>query len=235
MKKTDWASPFLYWSPQMRSHSATVVTPFPPTHSQDERSIAQIDEEGVHAVEEPVINSDLIRIISTSWRDSTWGENTAEITYTGSCITEISDNVVAIILRVILNHFFLIGHLYLNGVWLGEDRRIFFFIRGLNRHNIKTHFFFFIEAGLQLQISNNQCTLNRGHNWEDLGNQLKNQHTHPKTITKSREVDFQSDYRRCFIVDFPMQHKCSCVNPIFRSWRTSITDRITPTNLTCTW
>jgi hypothetical protein len=55
MKKTVCASPFLYWSPQMRSHSATVLTPFPPTHSQEERSISQIDEEGVHAVEEPVL------------------------------------------------------------------------------------------------------------------------------------------------------------------------------------
>ena len=51
MKNAACARPTLYSSPQMRPHSETVETPFPPTHSHKLGSMEQRDDEGVHDVD----------------------------------------------------------------------------------------------------------------------------------------------------------------------------------------
>ena len=66
IKKRDWASPFLYLSPQMRSHWDTVEKPLPPTHSHKLRSMSQSDVVGVHTWE-------------TSWRPRIDSRNGAPV------------------------------------------------------------------------------------------------------------------------------------------------------------
>ena len=121
----------------------------------------------------------------------------------------------------VLQVIFLIGHLYLTGVWFGEDQRA---------NNMKTHVYDKLDYIFifLLTIPHSKVNIIGSTYVFSLG---INKHALPITIPNHGRSNFQFDSCWCFVADLLMQHNFCCANRIGRSWRRWKTNRVAPTYL----